>query len=139
VKQWYIYLLPNANGPGKPKVGTTSNLTKRIKENDRLLGKDISGMRIIDYVLGTYKDAYAIEGLWQKLYNCNDRTYIQKGGSNLKAKGKPNLKLKGVPNLKLKGKVHEIITCPFCGISGGVPIMNRWHFDKCKKISKGIG
>ena len=134
--QWYVYLLPNADGLGKPKVGTTKHLDQRMKEN-RGLGKDTEGMRVIDYVLGSYRDALVIETLWQHYYGCLDHFRLRKGVSNVKAKGKPNLKLLGKPNLKLKGKVHEVITCPHCNISGGVPIMNRWHFDKCNKITKG--
>ena len=27
---------------------------------------------------------------------------------------------------------QEKITCPYCGINGGIPSMKRWHFDNCK-------
>jgi hypothetical protein len=28
---------------------------------------------------------------------------------------------------------QDKVTCPHCGIEGGKGIMNRWHFDRCKK------
>ena len=31
-----------------------------------------------------------------------------------------------------KGIKQKIIICPYCGISGGINIMKRWHFDNCK-------
>ena len=37
---------------------------------------------------------------------------------------------KGIPQAK--------ITCPHCGLSGGVSGMTRWHFDNCKKRSTHI-
>lgn len=32
-----------------------------------------------------------------------------------------------------KGKHHRIVTCPYCGKTGGEPGMIRWHFDNCKQ------
>ena len=54
--------------------------------------------------------------------------------SNLKrsiALSGANSPLFGVES-KLKGKPQEIITCPVCGKSGGLPGMKRYHFDNCK-------
>jgi hypothetical protein len=38
--------------------------------------------------------------------------------------------------IKVAGEIKRAqgpaITCPHCGISGGVIGMKRWHFDKCK-------
>ena len=34
------------------------------------------------------------------------------------------------------GRIHEIVTCPHCGINGGITAMPRWHFDNCR--NKGI-
>jgi len=31
-----------------------------------------------------------------------------------------------------KGREYKISTCPHCGKSGGVNVMQRWHFTKCK-------
>ena len=31
-----------------------------------------------------------------------------------------------------KGREYKISTCPHCGKSGGVNVMQRWLFDKCK-------
>jgi hypothetical protein len=28
---------------------------------------------------------------------------------------------------------QKIVTCPHCGKSGGICLMNRWHFDNCKR------
>lgn len=36
----------------------------------------------------------------------------------------------------LKNKPKEKVTCPYCNKSGGKPIMNRYHFDKCKNKNK---
>lgn len=33
---------------------------------------------------------------------------------------------------KMTGYKYKIITCPYCGKSGGEPAMNRWHFSNCK-------
>lgn len=54
--------------------------------------------------------------------------------SNLKrsaALSGANSPLFGVES-KLKGRPQEIITCPYCGKSGGIPGMKRYHFDNCK-------
>jgi len=32
----------------------------------------------------------------------------------------------------------KIVTCEFCGTSGGFTIMQRWHGDKCRYRDKGI-
>ena len=53
-----------------------------------------------------------------------NKTEITKKRISESKKGKPN-KLKGVEQKKIK--------CPLCGKEGGVTIMKRWHFDKCKK------
>ena len=29
----------------------------------------------------------------------------------------------------------EVVTCPHCGSSGGKPVMVRYHFDNCNRIS----
>lgn len=42
-------------------------------------------------------------------------------------KAKISKKLKG----RNMGAVQHIITCPYCGRSGG-NTMHRWHFDRCK-------
>ena len=34
----------------------------------------------------------------------------------------------------LKGHIQPTITCPHCGNAGGVSLMKRWHFDKCRNI-----
>lgn len=31
------------------------------------------------------------------------------------------------------------VTCPHCGLTGGVPSMKRYHFDKCKSFSSMFG
>jgi hypothetical protein len=31
-----------------------------------------------------------------------------------------------------KGTKVPTTTCPHCGRLGGIPQLNRWHFDKCK-------
>jgi hypothetical protein len=31
-----------------------------------------------------------------------------------------------------RGKKRKIVTCPYCGKSGGNNGMTKWHFDKCK-------
>jgi len=132
VKQWYIYLLPHGRGFNQPKVGLTTRFSERMWEN-KGEGLNTAGNRIIDYILTDNKyNAFELEYLWQRYYNCVDGLMAIKGKSNLKLKGKPNLKLKGKPNLKLKGKIHEIISCPHCNATGGKPVMNRWHMDKCK-------
>lgn len=33
---------------------------------------------------------------------------------------------------KMLGRVKEVVVCPHCEKSGGISIMHRWHFDKCK-------
>ena len=33
----------------------------------------------------------------------------------------------------LIGRKQETKTCPYCGKTGGVSNMTRWHFDNCKK------
>jgi len=43
--------------------------------------------------------------------------------------------MKGKPSA-LTGKPQEKVTCPHCKKTGGVSIMNRWHFDNCKKKSQ---
>lgn len=35
-------------------------------------------------------------------------------------------------SLRLKGIAKPKITCPYCQKEGGMPIMKRYHFDKCK-------
>ena len=29
-------------------------------------------------------------------------------------------------------KPKEKVTCPHCGVTGGISSMMRWHFDRCK-------
>ena len=33
-----------------------------------------------------------------------------------------------------KGIPHKKVKCPHCNIEGGIAIMHRFHFDKCKRI-----
>jgi group I intron endonuclease len=33
---------------------------------------------------------------------------------------------------RYKGKTRPQVTCPHCGLVGGVGSMHQWHFDKCK-------
>jgi group I intron endonuclease len=35
-----------------------------------------------------------------------------------------------------KGRKYRITTCPYCNKSGGVNVMQKWHFDKCKHFSR---
>ncbi len=35
-------------------------------------------------------------------------------------------------SLVRSGKKHRIVTCPYCGKSGGAPAMGQWHFKNCK-------
>lgn len=39
---------------------------------------------------------------------------------------------RGVPS-PFKGIPREQVTCPHCGKVGGEGLMQRWHFDRCKK------
>jgi hypothetical protein len=32
---------------------------------------------------------------------------------------------------KISPRKYEIVTCPYCGKSGGKPGMMRYHFDNC--------
>ena len=34
-----------------------------------------------------------------------------------------------------KGVKRPTVTCPHCGVTGGVGSMGRWHFNKCKNAS----
>ena len=34
---------------------------------------------------------------------------------------------------QLKGKSQKLVECSHCGEIGGISVMNRWHFDNCKK------
>ncbi len=34
------------------------------------------------------------------------------------------------------GKSYNIVTCPYCNVSGGSSAMGRWHFDNCKNKYK---
>lgn len=34
-----------------------------------------------------------------------------------------------------KGKPRPKLTCPHCGLEGGVGSMGRWHFDRCKNAN----
>lgn len=45
------------------------------------------------------------------------------------AKRLATIAAKGNPQ---KGKKQEIITCPYCNVSGGNRVMKRHHFDRCK-------
>lgn len=51
-----------------------------------------------------------------------------KGGSNPPASDERKQKI----SKALKGKQQNKVECPHCGKSGGKPMMDRWHFDKCK-------
>lgn len=45
---------------------------------------------------------------------------------------------KKFPNRKKRDPVEvRIVTCPHCGITGGINGMTRWHFDNCK-INKSV-
>jgi hypothetical protein len=63
---WDIYLLPN-----QPKVGMSTKLSTRLKQLD-CNGIDISGVRVLDRIFGTWKDAEAVETYWQEIYDCVD-------------------------------------------------------------------
>jgi len=34
-----------------------------------------------------------------------------------------------------KGRPRPKLTCPHCGLEGGVGSMGRWHFDRCKNAN----
>ena len=48
----------------------------------------------------------------------------------------PKVKLKQIQSYKETCKTRPPITCPHCGAIGKGGIMKRWHFDKCKNITK---
>lgn len=35
---------------------------------------------------------------------------------------------------RFAGKPQQQVTCPHCGKIGGVMVMKRWHFDKCREV-----
>ena len=37
-----------------------------------------------------------------------------------------------------KGRKQEIITCPYCQVSGGNRVMKRHHFDRCKNKPQSL-
>jgi hypothetical protein len=41
-----------------------------------------------------------------------------------------------MPNIKTKDRTMKIVECPHCFKKGGISIMKRYHFDKCKLNSK---
>jgi len=45
---------------------------------------------------------------------------------------KMKAKAKGENNA-MYGRKHKLITCPYCGKTGAVNVMKRWHFEKCNQ------
>lgn len=35
-----------------------------------------------------------------------------------------------------KGRIYKSSTCPYCKKTGGVNVMQRWHFNNCKQFSQ---
>lgn len=35
-----------------------------------------------------------------------------------------------------KGEIPKQVTCPYCGKTGAIMNMSRWHFSKCKLLTK---
>jgi hypothetical protein len=53
-----------------------------------------------------------------------------------RAASAPKSPPKKFPNRKKRDKVEvRMVTCPYCGVTGGANGMPRWHFDKCKHKS----
>lgn len=48
----------------------------------------------------------------------------------------PKVREKQIQSYKETCKIRPPLTCPYCGVSGKGGIMKRWHFDKCKNITK---
>lgn len=66
-QNWIVYYLPN-----EPKVGISTNLKSRIDALNRL-GYDTTGMKIIDSIFATRKEAELLEVEWQEHYHCVDQ------------------------------------------------------------------
>ena len=68
-----------------------------------------------------------------------DWYWITDGNSNLKIKNDtviPEGYIKGRAKMWKTGfsaDKKEIVVCPFCGKTGGKPVMKRYHFDNCKR------
>jgi|688.fasta_scaffold543788_1 hypothetical protein len=111
MKTYYIYYLPNAvrdYGNGKilyGKIGCTDNYHKRViyqKSFTPRFGKlDITGHHVLETVIGTKKEAEAIEYAWQANFILVDgnksvksdehKRKIGKMGKLSPRKGKPGL------------------------------------------------
>jgi len=73
IKKYWIYMLPNGNGPGKPKIGMTSqkNPYARIGANVRE-GKNIDGAYLLECIESDWYEARALEIAWQDHHKCRD-------------------------------------------------------------------
>lgn len=72
----------------------------------------------------------------KKVFSLEHRLNIAKAGIGRKIpmteEHRRRLSESHIGKSSLIGKKYDIIECPHCGKTGGVPAMKQWHFDNCK-------
>jgi len=70
-----------------------------------------------------------------KEFSEEHRKKIREGGiGNTNAAVPCSNEKKNKISKKLKGIKQIVVECPHCKLTGGNPIMRRYHFDNCKQI-----
>ena len=96
--------------------------------------KNHNGINIkIDSYFETETEAYEREKHLILHYKQNGANLINATDGGLGVSGYCQTpELKAYKSKLMQGYVHERVTCPHCGFTGGATATKRWHFDNCK-------
>ena len=128
----WLNLVPENGVDGSGRFGPVSETTRakisQANKGNKLLGKSLSQA-------GRERIAAANRG--RDRSNISEATRARMSSSHIgKTLGPRSDAVKERISLALTGKKQQTITCIHCGSVGGVPVMKRWHFDRCKANSK---
>ncbi len=144
------------NETGRCYIGQSRNVERRWKRHHKRFSPDLFNYEVIMECDAEQLDFWEIAWItsersvefgfnqkfggqgWEMKYTDETKLKLSeagKKGDHSKNSGAGKAAKAGVKSQLASGK-HNFLqktTCPHCGLTGGAGIMNRWHFNNCKK------
>lgn len=122
VKDVNSYNLKIGGSGGNPGIiGAFSGRKHSVESKDKIREKALRQITTLS------KRQKLSTNNWAHRYPDEQKEHARKNGMLLKTKShRQNI------SESLQGKQQDIVQCPLCNKSGGIRLMKRWHFDKCK-------
>jgi len=133
-------ILHNRTDGDEGVSGMVQSASSNKKRSDALTGK--SRPDVSDRLKGkpNLKVSAALIGVPKSAESISKRTKTRKGKTYPKLgdwqrgvnKSAEAIAKRSATRLGKSIKKHEIVTCPYCGKTGGAGGIKVWHFDRCK-------